>query len=253
MNVIGRDERNAEFLADFAAGPIDARLLFHTVGLNLEIEVLLTEDVPIGFGGLARLLVAVAHDVRRDFSGETSAHGDQAVGMLAQQSPVGPRFVIETFQVRRGDNPHEVLIAFSIPGQKDEVMRPLFVGVAVTFAVQNRISVGTGRLSARGVDLAPDDGLDANLGARDVKLKRTVHHTVVGQRQRFHAHRARTGSQVVDTCRSVQETVFRMDVQVDEIGVVHVPQPYTNQRIKTNRTIVPPRPSPRTAIHDSRD
>src|SRR5262245_15852050 len=68
------------------------------------------------------------------------------------------------------------------------------------------------------VHLAAEDGRDALLLAGFVVLDRAEHVAVVGERDRAHAQRLRSGDEIFDPERTVEQRVLRVDVEMDELS-----------------------------------
>ena len=69
----------------------------------------------------------------------------------------------------------------------------------------------------RNINFTADNRFDAAFLSRLVKINDAVHGAVVGYRQRCHAEIFCRVEQVINSCRAVEQTVFRMNVQMSEI------------------------------------
>ncbi len=67
------------------------------------------------------------------------------------------------------------------------------------------------------VDFAPDDGLDARLFGRLIKLHAAVHHAVVGTGNGGLAALLHPIHQLIDAACAIQQAVFRMDMEVGKL------------------------------------
>jgi len=70
----------------------------------------------------------------------------------------------------------------------------------------------------RQVNFGADDGLDTRFFAGAIKLYRAEKVPVVGDRQRRHTQLFSQRRQIVYATDRVQETVLRVNVQMDKIG-----------------------------------
>ena len=69
--------------------------------LNFEEEIVFAEDVLVGVGQAARLVVAVGEEGFGDVAAQAGGHADQAFGVLGQQIFVDAGLVVEAFEVSR--------------------------------------------------------------------------------------------------------------------------------------------------------
>ena len=110
--------------------------------------------------------------------------------------------VVFAFYVSGGYYLYQVLVAFIVLGQEDEVI------VSPVLVVLQPVVV-----MARDIDLAADDGLHRRvLRGKLEELLDTVHVAVVGDGQGRHAELFRTLEQLGDGGESVKDGVLGMDV-----------------------------------------
>jgi hypothetical protein len=74
--------------------------------------------------------------------------------------------------------------------------------------------------AGRDVELAADDRLDPRLLRGEVEVDATEEVAVVGERDRRKAKLARAVDQLLELRGAVEEAVLRVNVEVDELGVV---------------------------------
>ena len=98
------------------------------------------------------------------------------------------------------------MIALLVLGQEDQV---------VTAARQFR---GLVRMIVADVNLAAENGLDAEILAGRVEIGRAEHVAVVGDGAGGHAVILGAGAEILDADGAVQQAVFGMAMQMDEIG-----------------------------------
>ena len=145
--------------------------------LQLEEEISLSEDIQVFQRGFIRCRNVIPDDVPCDFSGQTRAGRDDPLVELPQQFNVYSRLVVIPLRERAAHDLHQVGIALVVFRQKDQVVisvlsRPLF-----------SVETGTGR----DIDLTADDGLDACLFCRFIKIDHAVHDAVIGYGRAVHS------------------------------------------------------------------
>ena len=182
---------------------VDRLLLLEPVGLQLEEEVPLAEDVlELARGALGRLGPA-AHDRLRDLAAQARRQADQPLRVLAQQRLVDARVVIEALEVAHRVQVREVLPADLVLGEQDQVIRP---------------ALGLVEPVGRDVRLAAEDRLHAvGLGAL-IEVERAEQVAVVGDRDRLHAALEHLREQLVQANRAVEKAILRVQMQVGELG-----------------------------------
>ncbi len=113
-------------------------------------------------------------------------------------------FIIEALHKALGYNFHEVVVSGIIFRQQNQMI--------ITILSVRIFPVKAG--SRRHIDLTADDGLDAHLPCRPVKVDDTVHDTMVGDGHAVHAKLPGPRRQLFDLTGTVQQTVLCMDVQM---------------------------------------
>ncbi len=124
--------------------------------------------------------------------------------MLPEQFPVDARLVVEALNMRRGDQPEQVVVSFDVLRQQGQM-----VGAAV-----RRVPLGARRL--RNVDLAADDGLQSSGTGGGVEVEGPVHVPVVGDGDAPHAKLLGAGDQLWDATHPVEKTVLGVNVEMHE-------------------------------------
>src|ERR1019366_5746126 len=145
--VIGRDQRDVEFLLQLQQVRLDARFLRQSLVLNFEIEISFAKNVAKRNRGFASCVVLPFREVLGDFALKTRRQTNQPPGVLGQEFLADPGSVVEAVQRCFGDNLDQIAIAFVILSQHDEVVVAVafLVGAMVLFladvklAAQNRL------------------------------------------------------------------------------------------------------------------
>ncbi len=127
--------------------------------------------------------------------------------MGGQELMVDARAVVEALELRGRTNLEQVLIADLVLRQQQQV---------VTLAIDLGIAIGHAPLGQ--VRLDADDRLDADLLAGPIELDRRVHGPVVRDGERWHVQLARALGQLRDAAQPVQQRIFAMHVQMNEVG-----------------------------------
>ena len=83
-----------------------------------------------------------------------------------------------------------------------------------------RLPRAIGAIARRDVDLAPQDRLDAPLARLVMKRDRGKQIAMLGHRQRRHLQLRRAVQQLPDAARAVEQRELRVQVQVDEVGLI---------------------------------
>jgi hypothetical protein len=182
------------------------------VGLDLHEIVVLAEDLLVPARRLPGLGEVARADGPRDLRVQAAREHEQPLGVLGQQLLVHPRLVVEALEIGLGDQLDEVAVAGDVADEDGQV-----VGALVTAVLRAPL----GARARRDVELAADDRLHARLHRRLVELDRAEEVAVVGQRDGREVEVLGLLDELLELGGSVEEAVLRVDVQVDELGVVH--------------------------------
>ena len=203
--VVGGHQRQVELFGDLHEAVVDRHLFLQAVGLQLQIEAA-GVDVRVFPGQRAGLVHVAGLDGARHFARDAGRKADEPLGILAQQRLVHARLVMEALQKALGHQLDEVVIARLVLGQQDEMVAPAGqLGRLVEMVMAD-------------VDLAAEDGLDADLGALLGEVGRAEHVAVIGDGTGGHAEILGAVAQVLEADGPVQQAVFGMAVQMHEIG-----------------------------------
>src|SRR5262249_54768846 len=112
---------------------------------------------------------------------------------------------------------------------------------AVARALVTPVLTGALETAARrNIQLAPDDRLHAGLRAARVEVHAPEQVAVVGERDRGELELLGLPDELLESGRAIEKAVFRMHVEMDEIGVFHV---ITRRWTKTRRGTAACRPA----------
>ena len=186
----------------------EALVLFEAVVLNFEEEVVLAEDVAVGVGDAAGVVVLIVEDGFVEVAAEAGGEADEAFGVCGEQVLIDAGLVIEAFEVGGGDEVDEVAVAFLVFAEEDEVV------VAV--------GVGAGLVVAGDVDFAADDGVDAGVFGGVVEGDGAEEVAVVGHADGGHFLFGADLHELVDFAGAVEEGVVGVVVKVNEGCFGHV-------------------------------
>jgi len=135
--------------------------------------------------------------------------------VVPQEVLVDPRPVVETLEKTGTDQFAEVSVSLFVLHQQNQMMRGLTdsLGRSIT------------PVSRRHVDLTPEDRFDPGPIHLLEKIDGTEHVPVIGHRHRRHGQLANTVTQCSHPNRTVQEAVFGVKVQVNEVFSHRFPSP----------------------------
>ncbi len=211
VGVVGPADRRAERLADPERAFRDPLLLREPVGLHLHEVVVLAEDLLVPARRLPRLGLLPRRQEAAHLRVEASGQHEQTVRVLGEQLPVHPGLVVEALQVGLRDQLHEVGMARAVADQHGAVARAL---VAAVLARALEPAAG------RDVQLAAQDRLHPGLLAARVEVHAPEEIAVVGERDGGESQRLGLADELLELGRAVEQAVLRVDVQVDEVGVL---------------------------------
>ena len=124
--------------------------------------------------------------------------------MFSQHLLVDAGPPVKTFLVTDGNEPRQVLVPLIVLAEKDQMM------------ISGSIVSGATLLGKTGagckVDFAADDRLEPGGAALEIKLDRSEHVAVIGDRNCRHPASDGLGNQVVETDRPVQQGILGMEV-----------------------------------------
>ncbi len=125
--------------------------------------------------------------------------------MPAQKLQIHPRLAVKTVQEPLGHHKAEILITGFIHAKQHQMMR---LPVHPVHPVQ--------AASRRNIDLAADNRLDACLFRRLIEIDYAIHHAMVRYGDGILPKRFHPFHQLGNPAGAVQETVFRMHMQMNK-------------------------------------
>src|SRR5262249_5746534 len=212
VRVVGADDWRPDGRGDAERLGHDPCLLVDPVGLDLHEVVVLAEDLLVPAGGVERPQRVTGAQEPRDLGVEAPGQDEQPVGVLGQELAIDARLVVEALQVRLRHELDEVLVARPVPYEDREVVGSLIAAVlrAPLLAAPRRH-----------VELAAEDWLDAGLLRGEGGVDRSEEVAVVGERNGGEPELLRLVDQLVELGGTVEQAVLGVDVQMDELGVLH--------------------------------
>ena len=206
MRVVGRHQRNIQFLFQFKERLVNPLFFLEALVLNLQVKVALAEDVLVLLGHAARLFVAPGQQLLAQFPGQAARQADQALRVLGQITLADARLAIKAVQRSLGGDPHQIPVALLVLGQHEQMVA--LVALARSAMV----------LVLADVELAAQDRLDPfGLGGRK-KVHRPVDVPVVGHRHRLLPQGSHTVHEFMNVASPVQQRVLGMQMQMREFG-----------------------------------
>ena len=214
VRVVGADDPGADRLGDRERLGGDFHLLGEAVGLDLHEVVVPAKDLLVPAGRLPRPQRLAGGEEARDLPVEAAREDQEPVRMRGEELLVHARLVVEPLEVGLRDELDEVPVARAVAREDGEV-----VGALVAAVLRPALSA-----APRGdVELAAENRLDARLLRRLVEVDRAEEVPVVGERERGKVQVLRLLDEPLELGGAVEETVLRMDVEVDEVAMLHAP------------------------------
>ena len=212
VRVVRADDRRSDGGGDPERLGHDSRLLVEPVGLDLHEVVVLAEDLTIPAGGFSGPQGLAGAQESRDLGVQAPGEDEQPLGMLREELPIHPGFVVEPLQVRLRHELDEILIPCAVSYEDRQV-----VGTLVAAVLRAAFATASGRH----VELAPEDRLDAGLLGCEVEIDRAEEVAMVGERDRREPELLRLRDELLELGRTVEQAVLGVDVQVDEVAMLH--------------------------------
>ncbi len=207
VDIVGHDERNAEFLAHCNEGFVNPFLFGYAVILKFKEEVVRSENLSELTSQLFSRCDVIPQNCTTNGACKASACSDQTLVIFSQQFLVGTRLVVKAFKVSLADDFDEVVVSDLVLAQEQEVM---------SLSVLARTSV----ISAlrRVVDFSTEYRFNACFGASLIKLNDAIHDTVIREGYSGHLKFARSLDQILNSPCPVQEAVFGVNMQMHELS-----------------------------------
>ena len=180
-------------------------LIGNAVILQFKVEVPLTQNLLHLQGiGLCTIIVAV-HNTAGDLACKAGRETDQALAVLTEQVQINTGTDIKALHIGLRHHIGEVAITRLVLAQQHQM-----TGLRIELVLL--IKAG----APRHIHLAAHDGLDALGFAGAIKVDHTVHGAVIGNSAGALPHLFDQLGQVTDAAGSVKQTIFCMDVEVNE-------------------------------------
>ena len=205
VGIVGHHQRKPRLPRQTPDALVHRQLLRDAVILKLQIEISLPHDVRhlqrIGFGGR----IGFIHQCLGNGTGQAGRKGNQPIVPLAQQLQVNAGLAVKSVEEGLRHHVAQVLIALAIFAQQHQM-----IGVVVDAMHP------VGHFPPGNIHLAPDDGLDARRLCCLVEINAAIHHAVVGDGNAVLPQFLHPLHHAVNAARTVQETILRVDVQMDK-------------------------------------
>src|SRR5215212_377161 len=129
MNIVRRDDLEIKLLGQLEQARNDLLLLRYSVILDFDEIIFPAENLHEPAAGLPRFFVAIVEQMLRHERREAARETNQAVGVLRKRFDIRARLVVETAEVRVGDELQQVLVTREIFREQPEMEDRLpFVG-----------------------------------------------------------------------------------------------------------------------------
>ncbi len=217
VGVIGGHQRGADFSGNLDQVGHDPLLRLETMILDLDEEVLPTEDVLIMRGSLegtfeipgGAALAIFARGVGSQPLGhrpaEATRGGDDSLRVGREKFAVHSRLVVVAVQIGPGGELHQVAVTGLVHREQRHVIA--------------NVLAPAGSVEARSIDdisLDADDRIDPCLLGRLVKVDHAVHHSVIGDGDPRLAIGGGRRDDILYPGRSIQHRKFGVQVEVGE-------------------------------------
>ena len=185
------------------------RQAFHGAAVEHHFQVIVfPEDALEPFDGLFGVFrrAVDSEDILGDLAGHAGAAADEPFVVFFQQGVVDTGLVVETLDVAKRHQLHEIVIAGLVLGQEDEMV------VFTVLRVFERVVV-----MPRHIDLAAENRFyQRMLFGGVVELLHTVHVAMVGDGQAGHAEFLRPLEELFNIGKPVEDGVLGVDVEMYE-------------------------------------
>ena len=206
--VIGGDQRQAEILLQLKEAGMDAVLHRETLILDLEVEILLSENIAERAGCPPGRLVVPFHQPLRHLALQTARESDQPLRMVRQKLLADARFVIEATQRCLGGYSGQIPVALFVLGEHQQVV----IGIAFRRSALDVVVV-----FLADVQFAAHDRFDARRLGRIHEMHGSKDVAVIGHSDRGHAEFLHAVNEFLDVAGAIEHRVVSVQVQVNEL------------------------------------
>ena len=208
MRVVGGDERNASFYGKTIDLGREALVLFQAVVLNLEEEILLAEDVAISVRQAAGVFVFIVEDGFVKIAAQACREADQAFRMGGEQVLIDARLVVKAIKEGRRNHLDEVLVAFLVFAEQDEMVVTVGIGAGLVPLLRN-------------IHFAADNGMDPLRFGGVVEADRAKEVAVIRHSNGGHFLLGDDLHELVDFARAIEQRIVGVVVEVNERNFGH--------------------------------
>lgn len=205
VHVVCRDERNARFSRNLDESGIgDHLILIVAMRLEFEEEIAFSKNRFIAECRIASALFAAGDDKRGHFAGNRPRERDDSFVIFQEEFLVDAGFVVESLNVRLGNDFHEILVAGLCFGEEDEIGTPTVFDRDATVHIRCH------------VDFRADNRLHVPFFRLDREFDRAIERGVVGESERGHAELLSAIKKRVDASGRREKAIVRVNVKVSE-------------------------------------
>ena len=203
MRVVRHDKSDAVFPREANESLRRLLLFWYAVLLQLDEEVVLSENIDIFGNQLVRPVRLILNQSARYLARDAGGQADNALMVEAQKLLIHARLIVSSLNIRKGNELHEIPIPRIVLCQQNQMI--------ITDAADLEHILARRRSK---IYFAADDRLDARLFRRLVKLHDAVHLPVVSDGDSVHAEFFHFVDQFADAACTIQQTILRMHMQV---------------------------------------
>ena len=206
VHVVGRNQIEVHLAGNFDQLGIAAALGVKVVIVQLNEEILPSEDIPVLARHFARPGRVTGAEALVHLTLEASAQRDEPAGVGGEKFLVHPGLVVEALEMGRADQFDQIAIALVVGGEQGQVEGRILGRSGITIRHRARCNVG----------LAAHEGLHAGFFRSLIKFHRPVEIAMIGHGHGGHTEFHRLPGQILRADGPVEEGILRVTVQVDE-------------------------------------
>ena len=206
MTVISRNQRYTGLSGKPYKGAVDDSLFTHRVALYLKIIITSSEKVVVPERILFGFLKIIAQDIAGDLTCYARRKTDKSLMIFLKKFLIDPRFTVKALRKTKRTKPVQILKSVIILGEQYQMMIVSLISVicSVEPAVDSHI------------DLTAYDRMKTFGFHLFIEIDNTIHNSVISYGTGSHAHLNKSVRKVFKSDGTVEETILRVKVQMNE-------------------------------------
>ena len=203
MGIIGHDHGQSGLPGDSGNTLVDSTLFRDAMILQFQIEIIFSEDFSQFQGIRLGCIVVLFHQPLRNGTCQTGRRCNQAFMVLTKHCKIHTGFAVESIHERLRYQQAQILVSLPVLTQQNQMIRVI---------VHTVNAVGNG--TAGHIDLTADNRFDTGCFCRLIKVNTAVHNAVIRDGNGGLSQFLYPVHHAADAACSVQEAVFRMNMQM---------------------------------------